>query len=167
MKRIAIALAFVLFASSLTGCGCFRRIRGTLCPGAYCGSRTPLLSSIRAPAVVPAPVVTQPQVVSAPQYVQPQIIRPQVMQPRVCAPQCVPCCPCPCPCPTTVCDPCCGGYDDCCVGYGNECGYSGDCGCDAPFGIEVAPGEYLGGVETGDWQNSGEPTDAADPGPAR
>ncbi|MCO6047035.1 hypothetical protein NG895_24310 [Aeoliella sp. ICT_H6.2] len=171
MKRIALLLAVGLIVTSFTGCGCCRRIRGAICPGAFCGSRAPVMGSVRAPApapiVMPPQVVTAPPVVQAPQYVQPRVIRPQMV-----APQCVPCCPCPCP---TVCDPCCPPANECCTGYGSTCCDSGcnvcdnDCGCNAPFGIQVGPGEYFGGVQDagGEWQGSRAPTDAGpDPGPA-
>jgi hypothetical protein len=184
-KRIALLMAVVLYAASLTGCGCLRRVRGTLCPGAYCGSRTPILGSLRAPA--PQPIVTAPPVAATPQFIQPQVIQPQVV-----APQCVTCQPqCECVCPTTVCDPCCGAYQGACgcdscgscsscgscggdcgcssySGYAGDAAYGGDCGCNAPFGINVAPGEYLGEVETNDsgWGTTQEPTDATnDPSP--
>lgn len=168
MKRTALLLAVALFTVSLTGCGCLRRVRGTLCPGAYCGSRAPILGSLRAPAPAPAPIVAAPQVVTAPARIIP---RP-IVQPQVCVPQCVPCCPCP----TTVCDPCCQPCTPCCPDecscYGESActNYGGGCdGCDGPFGIQVAPGEYLGDVETSSsqWQGNSQPTDAGtDPGPA-
>lgn len=156
MKRIALMMAVALFATSLTGCGCYRRVRGWLCRGAYCGTQAPVIGSVRAPA--PAPIVTAPPVVSPPRYVQPVTTT------------CVPCCPAPCPCPTVVCDPCC---DPCCESSCNSCCEPAECmGCTggAPFGINVAPGEYLGEIEsTGDsWAPASTPTepDGLDPGPA-
>lgn len=176
-KRIALLLAVVVYAASLTGCSCCRRMRDTLCRGAFCGSRAPVLGTVQAPApqaIVAAPQVVTPQVMT-PQFVQPQIIRPQVIQPQmqVAAPQCVPCqpvCPCPCPCPTVVCDPCSPCCDDCstCSGGASYSGYSGDCECNAPFGINVGPGEYLGEVQSGSsgWESSPTPADSGqDPGP--
>jgi hypothetical protein len=200
-KRIALLLAVAVYAASLSGCGCCRRFRGTLCPGALCGgSRAPVFGSVASPAsqayvappqafvaapqVMAAPTVVQPQMMQ-PQAMQPQVIQPQVVQPQMqfvqpqmmaphcvpCQPQCVPCqpvCPCPCPCPP-VCEPCC---DPCCESYSGEsgyAGYAGDCGCNAPFGIEVQPGEYFSGVETGgsNWEASPTPADVGqDPGPA-
>lgn len=187
MKKIALLLAVVVYAASLTGCGCFRRVRGAICPGAYCGSRTPILGSLRAPQPIavtpPTPIVTAPPMVAAPQVYQPQVV----------APNCASCQPV-CACPPQVCDPCCESYGtsyggDCCGGYyggcaGGECcqdqcgsvNYGGGfaTGCDscsngAPFGINVPDGEYLGGIETSDsgWGNT--PTDAGtatDPSPA-
>ncbi|QDU58655.1 hypothetical protein [Aeoliella mucimassa] len=145
MKRIALLLTVALFATSLTGCGCLRRIRGTLCPGAYCGSKAPLFGSVSAPVATPNMVVTNPQVVRPPTYVQPRVVQPQAM----------PCCPCP----TVVCDPCCETCNDCC-GTTTSAGYAGDCGCNAPFGINVAPNEYLGEIQTDD-----ETWGTSDPGP--
>lgn len=142
------------------------------------------------------PQVIHPQVVQ-PHVVSPQHMQPQYMQPQMMAPHCVPCqpvCPCPAPCPCpNVCEPCCenygDGYGDCgCSNYGGNygctsCGNSGDCSscgsdgyveygdsCDgnAPFGINVAPGEYLGEIETSGegWNSSPTPAGAGlDPGP--
>ncbi|MEN0110254.1 MAG: hypothetical protein AAF805_05985 [Planctomycetota bacterium] len=51
MKKTALLLAVAVTATSLTGCGCFRRMRDALCRGAYCGAPT-----VAAPAPV-APVM--------------------------------------------------------------------------------------------------------------
>ena len=151
MKRIALLLTLALFVTSLSGCGCARRIRGYLCRGAYCGTQTPMLGSVGAP--VTRPIVAAPQVVSAPQYMQPQVVTPT----------CMPCCP------TTVCDPCCESTCNDCCGTTSYAGYaSGDCGCNAPYGISVGPGEYLGEIQTNDdnWGSSPAPTNTTnDPGP--
>lgn len=51
MKRISGLLIVAIVASSVTGCGCCRRVRDTLCRGAYCG---PPAAAALAPAPVPA-----------------------------------------------------------------------------------------------------------------
>ena len=184
MKKIALALALVVYLSSLTGCGCFRRVRGTLCRGAICGTQSaPLLSRVAAPA--PAPIVVSPPapIVAAPPVVRAPVCQPRCVQPQVVVPSCQPCTPY-CQCQPPVCEPCYTGYGgdcgcssyagDCgCSSYGGDCGcsgYGGDCGChgDVPFGIDVQDGEYFGGIESNDsgWETT--PTEAGeeiDPGP--
>lgn len=178
MKRALVLLAACVLVTSFTGCSCCRRIRSTICPGAWCGSRAPSTAPVMSPIVttpvVAAPMVATPQVVPQPQYVQPQqVIQPQVIQPQVVqpqmqmvAPQCVPCCPCPCPCPPVMCDPCCSSYDGfgsyggCCgSGEMTYAGYGSDCGCSGSYGGEIVPSD-------GNWQDTRTPTDAnTDPGP--
>ena len=54
MKKMLALLVVATVATSLTGCGCCRRLRDTICRGAYCGTAAP------APIVAPPPVVTAP-----------------------------------------------------------------------------------------------------------
>jgi hypothetical protein len=182
MKRALVLLAACLLVYSFSGCtSCCRRVRSTICPGAWCGSRAPATAPMMAP-IVATPVVATPQIVPQqqciqPQYVQPQqIIQPQVMQPQqfvqpqmqMAAPQCVPCCPCPCP--PVMCDPCgspCDGfssYGSCCGGDMTAAGYGSDCGCDGSYSGPVISGESQ---PSGNWQqDTRQPTDAnTDPGP--
>ncbi len=149
MKKIAFLLAIMVYASSLTGCGCYRRIKGTLCRGAYCGTQS---AAIGAPVRVAAPA---PMIIQQPaQYVA----APQVYA--------APCCECP----PVSCDPCC---DPCGADYG--VGYGGgsigsvgsDCGCNG--GVV---GGYVGeaGSTNSGWNNSPAESGSApainnDPGP--
>ncbi|MEM6656037.1 MAG: hypothetical protein AAF596_09560 [Planctomycetota bacterium] len=104
MKKLTLLMAIVLLTSQLVGCGLFRRVRDTLCKGAYCGASTVSAPGFVAPATVVAP--------------QAPIIVPQA---SVGCDPCVTCSP--------VCDPCC---DPCMTGglaYPMATGYSGcnDC----------------------------------------
>lgn len=58
MKKNALMLLVVaVTVTSLTGCGCCRRLRDTLCRGAYCGGPAAALTAPAAPPVMaPAPL---------------------------------------------------------------------------------------------------------------
>ncbi len=153
MKKIALLMVVVVYAASLTGCGCFRRVRGTLCRGAFCGTRSaPVLTPVRAPAPVPVVIPQQAPIVAAPQFVMPAPIQPQII-PYAPQCQCLPSEP-TCGFDAPVCEPSYSGYGGDCGCYGGESGYSGfgeQGGCSScngsPYGIEVPAGEYLGGIE--------------------
>ena len=58
MKKLALLLIVATVVTSVTGCGCCRRLRDWVCRGAYCGA---------APTVAaPAPVAACPPVYAAP-----------------------------------------------------------------------------------------------------
>ncbi|TWT88977.1 hypothetical protein Mal64_24680 [Pseudobythopirellula maris] len=57
MKKILILMAAVLLVSSVSGCGCFRRMRDFLCRGSYCGSQT---AAVAAPAYAAPPMMAAP-----------------------------------------------------------------------------------------------------------
>lgn len=59
MKKLMALLVLATVVSSVTGCGCCRRLRDTLCRGAYCGTVAP------APVAVAPPVMAAPLAVSA------------------------------------------------------------------------------------------------------
>ncbi|TWT46823.1 hypothetical protein [Botrimarina hoheduenensis] len=52
-KNALMLLAVAVTATSLTGCGCCRRLRDTLCRGAYCGGGS--AAAIPAPLAMAAP----------------------------------------------------------------------------------------------------------------
>jgi hypothetical protein len=172
MKRALVLLAACLLVSSFSGCtSCCRRVRSTICPGAWCGSRAPA-APVMAP-IVTTPVIATPQVVPQQQCVQPQYVQPQYVQPQqivqpqmqMAAPQCVPCCPCP----PVMCDPCCSpcdgfsSYGDCCGGETAYAGYGSDCGCEGTYSGPVVPADSQ---PSSNWQDTRQPTDAnTDPGP--
>ncbi|MEQ8849540.1 hypothetical protein [Botrimarina sp.] len=57
MKRNVIALCVVTtLVTSTTGCGCFRRLRDTICRGARCGAP----AAVAAPAPVVQPIAVAP-----------------------------------------------------------------------------------------------------------
>lgn len=98
MKKLLLLLAVTLLVGNLVGCGCCRRLRDTLCRGAYCGSTAaPQLTPAFA---TPAPIITPP--------VQQFVAPPQAMVAPCPQPQCAPVCSC---------DPCCSP-DPCAQTYG-------------------------------------------------
>lgn len=163
MKKTLTLLTIVMVTTSLTGCGCVRRLRDSLNRGAFCGTvGAPITPTYAAPA--PAPVV----------YPQ-QVVQPQLMQ---AAPICMPaqsgCVPC---------DAGCGGCNTCCptqscYPIGGECcdgGCSGGDCCGGAYGYGTTSGEWTpayqnyegGGVINGGIMNAPSPAGGVmgDPGP--
>jgi len=64
MKKILIVLAAAMLITSVSGCGCFRRMRDFLCRGAYCGSS-------QATVAAPAPMYAAPPTYAAPMAYDP------------------------------------------------------------------------------------------------
>lgn len=126
MKKSAFLLAIAVLATSVTGCGCFRRVTSIFNRGAYCGPSavaSPTFGS-PAPVIMPAPA---------------PVIVPQAS----CDPCCMPCEPCCDPC----CDPCLGGgYTPTSYPVGGDCccgGMSGTIGT-VPSGV-IDPGPIPAG----------------------
>ena len=59
MKKMLALLVVATVVTSVTGCGCCRRLRDTICRGAYCGAAAP------SQAVAPPPIVAAPLALNA------------------------------------------------------------------------------------------------------
>ena len=55
MKKVIALCIVTIVVSSVTGCGCCRRLRGFICRGAYCGG-----SAVAAPAPIMQPLAVAP-----------------------------------------------------------------------------------------------------------
>lgn len=55
MKKILALLVVATVVTSVTGCGCCRRLRDTICRGAFCGSPAPVAVAPVAPVAIAPP----------------------------------------------------------------------------------------------------------------
>lgn len=124
MKNLTLLLALAMLTTQFVGCGCFRRMRDTLCRGAYCGETAP---------IVPRPGILTPQTVVAP-------TAPVVIPQASCNP-CTPMVTC-----SPVCDPCC---DPCSNGLAYPAGaaFGGcmECNGGPMYGGQVYDGQVIEG----------------------
>lgn len=130
MKKLTLLMAVVLLTSSVTGCGCMRRVRSLFNRGAYCG---------------PAAVTTTP-VMAQPPIIMPAPAPVVVPQASACDPCCVPCEPCCEPCCDPCCDPCCGGYPAEYSPTSYPMGGYYDSGCDSCGGMSGTIGTVPSGM---------------------
>lgn len=61
MKKLLALLVVVTVVTSVTGCGCCRRLRDLACRGAYCGAAPAVVSTVAAPMpLIAAPMAACP-----------------------------------------------------------------------------------------------------------
>ncbi|MEM6331402.1 MAG: hypothetical protein AAF790_14305 [Planctomycetota bacterium] len=140
MKNLTFLLSALVLMSSVTGCGCCRRIGDFFNRGAYCGP-----SALASPGFLAQP--TTPVVVPQPAFPQASI-----------APACCPCEPCCDPC-GPIAQPCCetygyGSTPDIYPTYGSGCDSCG--GVSGTFGTTPTMGAPM----------TVSPSMSVDPGPA-